>query len=140
MTDSAITEIHYGLDRTSLLVGPDWGEIDEDASVAAYRAALQERLQQAFPAATVEINQPRIHSWAVRADGSDAGQATCASPWYETATDLDEQLFAEPDVWLMDGGVPGITHHCAHCGAEITGDHCPEHPEAEILSVVGGAS
>jgi hypothetical protein len=30
-----------------------------------------------------------------------------------------------------------ITHHCAHedCGAEITDDHCVEHPEAEILSV-----
>jgi hypothetical protein len=102
MTHAAITEIHYGLDRNTLLEGPDWGEIDEDASVAAYRAALQERLEQAFPAAIIEIvDVPRIRSSAIRADGSDAGQATCASAWYDTATEIDEQLFNEADVWLV---------------------------------------
>lgn len=127
MTHAAISEIHFGLDRSTLLEGPDWGEIDEDASVAAYRAALQKRLQQAFPAAIVEIvDVPRIRSWAFRADGSDAGRATCASVWYDTATDIDEQLFNEPDAWLVARRPVTVTEQELELGSAL---------EAELAEV-----
>ncbi len=93
-----ITEIHYGLDPTALLEGPDWGDIDEEASVAAYRASLKERLEQAFPAATVEICElPRARSWA-----HPDNRAPSDSPhWFELARRIDEELFQDTDAWLV---------------------------------------
>jgi len=94
----SITEIHYGLEPAALFNGDGWDGVDETASLAAYREELQKRLQQAFPTATIELlDVPSVRSWAHpnNAMPSDNQQ------WYETCQLIDEQLFQEPEEWLV---------------------------------------
>jgi hypothetical protein len=118
-----VSSIFFGQTQEPLFYGDGWDGVDQDASHARYCERLIERIEAAFPGVDVEVGTETDRRWA---DGF--GEAMNESVVADCVI-ISEQLYQEPDEWVVEAFRPGD---------RVEAGEGDEHDTGIIRSVSGG--
>lgn len=93
-----MSSIFYGQTQQSLLAGDGWDGVDYEASHRRYCERLADRIDAAYPGVEVEVG--------TRSDFRHADGFIDADEELERVAAIAEQLFDEPDEWVVELAEP----------------------------------